>query len=78
MIVADGRTHLAGREVENLPAGRVPYVASTRLLDDFAIDVATVTDQMLAEIRSDGYRVLTGRTSLTPLRKLWLAWRTPL
>jgi len=30
----------------------------------------------LDEIRRDGCRVLTQRTSLTPLRKLWIAWRT--
>lgn len=33
---------------------------------------------LLREIRSDGCRVLAARTSLTPMRKLWLAWRTPL
>jgi phytoene synthase len=30
----------------------------------------------LAEVERDGFRVLTHRTSLTPLRKLWLAWKT--
>lgn len=30
---------------------------------------------LLAEIAEDGYRLLEQRTSLTPLRKLWLAWR---
>ena len=32
--------------------------------------------ELLDEIERDGFRVLTHRTSLTPLRKLWLAWRT--
>lgn len=31
---------------------------------------------LLHEIRQDGYRVLTHRTSLTPLRKLWISWRS--
>ncbi|MGQ0595486.1 MAG: squalene/phytoene synthase family protein [Gammaproteobacteria bacterium] len=31
---------------------------------------------ILAEIRRDGYRVLHHRVALTPLRKLWIAWRT--
>jgi phytoene synthase len=31
---------------------------------------------LLEEIRADGMRVLNQRTSLTPLRKLWIAWRT--
>jgi phytoene synthase len=39
---------------------------------------AAINRALLAEIRADGFRVLTRRTSLTPLRKLWLAWRTPL
>ncbi len=31
---------------------------------------------LLDEIRADGCRVLTRRTALTPLRKLWIAWKT--
>lgn len=31
---------------------------------------------LLAEIAEDGYRLLEQRTCLTPLRKLWLAWRS--
>jgi len=31
---------------------------------------------LLEEIRADGCRVLTHRTALTPLRKLWIAWKT--
>lgn len=34
-----------------------------------------LTMALLAEIADDGYRLLEQRTSLTPLRKLWLAWR---
>ena len=30
---------------------------------------------LLAETAEDGYRLLEQRTRLTPLRKLWLAWR---
>ncbi len=30
---------------------------------------------LLAEMSGEGYRLLEQRTSLTPLRKLWLAWR---
>ena len=30
---------------------------------------------LLDEIRADGMQVLKQRTSLTPLRKLWLAWK---
>ena len=38
--------------------------------------MAAIYQTLLAEIRADGVRVLTQRTSLTPLRKLWIAWTT--
>ncbi len=38
--------------------------------------MAAIYQALLAEICEDGMRVLTHRTSLTPLRKLWIAWRT--
>jgi phytoene synthase len=38
--------------------------------------MAAIYRTLLEEIRADGYQVLDRRTSLTPLRKLWLAWRT--
>jgi 15-cis-phytoene synthase len=31
---------------------------------------------LLDEIARDGFKVLNQRTSLTPIRKLWLAWKT--
>jgi 15-cis-phytoene synthase len=31
---------------------------------------------LLEEIRRDGFRVLEHRVALTPIRKLWLAWKT--
>ena len=31
---------------------------------------------LLDELERDGFKVLTQRTSLTPLRKLWIAWKT--
>ena len=38
--------------------------------------MANIYRTLLREIESDGFRVLHQRTSLTPLRKLWIAWRT--
>ncbi|KAF0098909.1 MAG: phytoene synthase [bacterium] len=38
--------------------------------------MAAIYRALLEEIRADGFRVLDRRTSLTPLRKLWIAWRT--
>ena len=38
--------------------------------------MAAIYQTLLDEIRADGSKVLTQRTSLTPLRKLWIAWLT--
>ena len=38
--------------------------------------MAAIYRALLEEIERDGFRVLTRRTSLTPLRKLWIAWKT--
>ena len=38
--------------------------------------MAAIYRALLREIRDDGFQVLDRRTSLTPLRKLWLAWKT--
>jgi len=38
--------------------------------------MAEIYQRLLDEIERDGYRVLEHRIRLTPLRKLWLAWRT--
>ncbi len=40
------------------------------------IVMAAIYRTLLDEIRGDGGRVLTQRTSLTPLRKFWIAWKT--
>jgi phytoene synthase len=38
--------------------------------------MAAIYRTLLAEIRDGGAKVLSERTSLTPLRKLWIAWKT--
>jgi phytoene synthase len=38
--------------------------------------MAAIYRALLAEIEADGFRVLTQRVSLTPLRKFWIAWKT--
>jgi phytoene synthase len=40
------------------------------------IIMAGIYQTLLEEIRADGCRVLVQRTSLTPVRKLWIAWKT--
>ena len=37
--------------------------------------MAAIYRALLREIEHDKFRVLRQRTSLTPLRKLWLAWK---
>ena len=38
--------------------------------------MAAIYRTVLYEIKRDGCQVLSQRTSLTPVRKLWIAWRT--
>lgn len=38
--------------------------------------MAAIYRTLLNEIERDGYHVLNQRISLTPIRKLWLAWKT--
>jgi 15-cis-phytoene synthase len=38
--------------------------------------MAAIYRTLLFEIARDGFQVLDRRTSLTPLRKLWIAWKT--
>jgi phytoene synthase len=38
--------------------------------------MAAIYRALLKEIERDGFKVLAQRVSLTPMRKLWIAWRT--
>ena len=38
--------------------------------------MAAIYQATLNEIEKDGFQVMSHRVSLTPLRKLWIAWRT--
>jgi phytoene synthase len=38
--------------------------------------MAAIYEKLLDEIEADGYRVLEHRIGITPIRKLWIAWRT--
>jgi phytoene synthase len=59
------------------------YRKAFELLPDTAVRaqrpgliMAAIYASLLDEIQDDGFRVLTHRVKLTPLRKLWIAWRT--
>lgn len=38
--------------------------------------LAAIAQSRLDEIEADGFQVLSRKTDLTPLRKLWIAWQT--
>ena len=50
--------------------------ASDRKAQRPGLIMAAIYRTLLDEIERDGFRVLTRRTSLTPLRKFWIAWKT--
>lgn len=59
------------------------YRKAFELLPDTAVRaqrpgliMAAIYASLLDEIQDDGFRVLSHRVKLTPLRKLWIAWRT--
>ncbi len=52
------------------------WPAADRLAQAPLLILAAIQRTTLAELRRDGFRVLHGRTTLTPLRQWWIAWRT--
>ena len=50
--------------------------ASDRKAQRPGLVMAAIYRTLLDEIKRDGCQVLSQRTSLTPIRKLWIAWRT--
>jgi phytoene synthase len=38
--------------------------------------MAAIYRTLLAEIQRDDFQVLEQRVTLTPVRKLWIAWKT--
>jgi phytoene synthase len=57
------------RAMEALPAEQ-------RYTQTAGIVLSNINTTLLEEIRKDQYRVTQHRIALTPLRKLWIAWRT--
>ncbi len=47
-----------------------------RMRQRSGIIMAEIYRTLLKEIANDGFRVLEQRTGLTPIRKLWIAWKT--
>ena len=61
----------AGRPAPQAPA---PGLASKSIL--VVDDDETVRSLLVDLLRLDGFHVLAQRTSLTPIRKFWIAWKT--
>ncbi|VAX10614.1 Phytoene synthase [hydrothermal vent metagenome] len=55
--------------LESLPAGRHPTLIP-------ALAQAAMSHALLYEVKKTAFPVINQRTSLTPLRKLWIVWRT--
>jgi phytoene synthase len=55
-------------------AAKLP--AEDRIAQRPGLIMAAIYGALLDEIARDGYRVLDHRIALTPLRKLWIAWKT--
>jgi phytoene synthase len=76
---SDGFRALMQFEVERTGAWYERALAQLAAADVTAqrpgLIMAAIYRTLLREIARDGFRVLDRRTSLTPLRKLWIAWR---
>jgi phytoene synthase len=66
---ADRAREHYGRAMSALPA-------ADRRTQRPGLIMAAIYRTLLDEIQRGGFHVLTQRTSLTPLRKFWIAWRT--
>jgi phytoene synthase len=53
---------------------RLPY--SARRAQAYGLVLAVLHRRLLDDLAADGYAVAERQVHLTPLRKLWLAWRT--
>ena len=66
---AERARHYYDKAFAALPAG-------DRRAQRPGLSMAAIYRTLLDEIERDGFHVLKGRISLTPLRKLWIAWKT--
>lgn len=67
---------LIARLREELNSGLASLPACDRAHQIHAIILGEIMRTTLDEVQREGCRVLEHRTALTPLRKLWIAWRT--
>jgi 15-cis-phytoene synthase len=76
----DGHLPLMQFEAQRARAAYVDALAALPAADRRAqrpgLIMGAIYATLLDEIERDGFRVLHQRIALTPLRKLWIAWRT--
>ncbi len=66
----------AGRAKEHYAKALAALPAADRRSQRPGLIMAGIYRALLEEIEGDGFHVLKGKTSLTPLRKFWIAWKT--
>ena len=66
----------AGRAKEHYAQAMAALPPADRRAQRPGLIMAAIYRTLLEEIERDGFRVLKQRTSLTPLRKLFIAWKT--
>jgi phytoene synthase len=64
---------LRARDALHTALAAVP--AAERRAQRTLLALAALALALLEEIERDGYHVLHQRIALTPIRKLWIAWR---
>ena len=65
----------AGRALEAYDEALALLPAADRRTQKPGLMMASIYRTLLEEIARDDFKVLDQRVSLTPVRKLWLAWR---
>ncbi len=70
------RAFQAERARRHYDAAMTLLPAEDRRAQRSGLIMAAIYRALLEEIEGDGFRVLTRKTSLTPLRKLYIAWKT--
>jgi phytoene synthase len=68
--------HQTRRALDYYAAAMAALPAADRRAQRPGLIMAAIYRTLLEEIRRDGFQVLHQRVSLTPIRKLWLAWKT--
>jgi phytoene synthase len=66
----------AGRAREHYEKAMQALPRGDRKAQRPGLVMAAIYRTLLDEIERDGFRVLAQRTSLTPVRKFWIAWKT--